>query len=107
MNRKTGRETNRKMSRKRERASAPTAALLAFKTLLKPAMIGWTLKAFGTAAMLLIPLAALSALLETPPERRAGAVGAATLLFAAAWAIRQLGVFIRIRKKRRPPLEKR
>ena len=65
---------------------------------LRPAMFGWTLRAFGTLAMLLIPLAAASAFAETPPKGRGMLLGASAALFAAAWGLRRLGGFIR--KKR-------
>lgn len=65
---------------------------------LRPAMFGWTLRAFGTLAMLLIPLAAVSSFYEIPPRSRGMLLAASAALFAVAWGLRRLGGFIR--KKR-------
>lgn len=66
---------------------------------LRPAMFGWTLRAFGTLAMLLIPFAAASTFYQTPQGSRGMLLAASAALFAVAWGLRRLGGVIRKNRK--------
>jgi hypothetical protein len=64
---------------------------------LKPAMFGWTLRAFCVVVMALAPLATFSAFGATPPELRFRLVAVAGVVEATALALYCLANRIRAR----------